>query len=145
MANVKDVVKEAIPVVAEIVSNHLAKEEKEKTDVMEEDVACKKANDETLFKVGIYVGTNLAEGLDAEEINNVMNDMKYSDSDKIREAYANGVCTGFRLGVNTAEHAHSMATDALYRSDTLLDAVKDVAMNDLEFIGNELNAAKNKK
>lgn len=144
MANVKDVVKEVIPVVAEIVSNHLAKEEKEKTDVMEEDVAYKKANDETLFKVGSYVGAKLAEELDAEEINNTLNDMKYSDSDKIREAYANGASIGFRLGVNTAEHVHSMATDALYHSDTLLAAVKDTAMNDFEFIGKAL-AAQNKK
>lgn len=146
MANVKDVVKEVIPVVAEIVTDYLSKGEKEEQNVMTttEEIHKEVDNDAAVSQVGKYLGTKLADAIDAEVINDVMNAKGYSDCDKIKESYANGVNTGFRLGVNAANHAHSIASDALYCNSTLLSAVEDVSKNDLEFIAKAL-AAQNKK
>ena len=140
MANVKDVVKEVIPVVAEIVTDYLSKgeEKEEEQNVMTAEEIRKEVDDDAVRQVGKYVGCKLADALDAEEINDVMNEREYSDCDKIRESYCNGVATGFRLGVNTANHVHNVASDALHCTGTLLGALEDVAKNDLEFIANAL-------
>ena len=139
MANVKDVVKEVIPVVAEIVTDYLSKgEEKEEQNVMTAEEILKEANDDAVRQVGKYVGCKLADALDAEEINKYMNDQEYRDCDKIRESYCNGVATGFRLGVNTANHVHNVASDALKCTGTLLGALEDVTKNEIEFIAKAL-------
>lgn len=142
MANVKDVVKEVIPVVAEIVTDYLSKgEEKEEHHVMTAEAADKirkELDDNAVNQVGKYIGCKLANALDVEEINDAMDEREFNDYNKIRESYANGVATGFRLGVNTANHVHSVASDALQHTGTLLGALEDVANNDLEFIANAL-------
>jgi hypothetical protein len=141
MANVKDVVKEVIPVVAEIVTDYLSKgeeKEEEKQNVMTAEEIRKEVDDDAVRQVGKYAGCKLADALDAEEINKYMNEQEYSDCDKIRESYCNGIATGFRLGVNTANHVHSVASDALKCTGTLLGALEDVAKNDLKFISEAL-------
>ena len=139
MANVKDVVKEVIPVVAEIVTDYLSKgEEKEEQNVMTAEEIRKEVDDDAVRQVGKYVGCKLADALDAEEINDAMNEQEYSDCDKIRESYCNGVATGFRLGVNTANHVHNVASDALRCTGTLLGALEDVTKNEIEFIAKAL-------
>lgn len=140
MANVKDVVKEVIPVVAEIVTDYLSKgeEKEEESNVMTAEEIRKEVDDDAVRQVGKYVGCKLANALDVEEINDDMNEREFNDYNKIRESYANGVSTGFRLGVNTANHVHAVAANALNHTGTLLGALEEVAKNDLEFIANAL-------
>ena len=139
MANVKDVVKEVLPAVAEIVTDYLSKgEEKEEQNVVTAEELHKEVNNDAVKQVGKYIGCKLANALDVEEINDAMNEREFSDYNKIRESYANGVSTGFRLGLNTAAHAHNVAADALQCTGTLLGIVDEVAKNDLEFIAKAL-------
>ena len=138
MANVKDVVKEVLPVVAEAVSSYLSKEDKKEVKEVVVSPTNESSDGDAVRSAGRYIGCKLATALDVEEINNAMDEQEYSDCDKIRESYANGVSTGFRLGLNTAAHAHNVAADALQCSGTLLGIVEEVAKNDLEFIAKAL-------
>lgn len=140
MANVKDVVKEVIPVVAEIVTDYLSKgeEKEEEQNIMTTEELRKELDDDAVNQVGKYIGCKLAYALDVEEINDAMNERGFTDYGRIRESYANGVATGFRLGVNTANHVHNVASDALHCTGTLLGVLEDVTKNEIEFIAKAL-------
>lgn len=128
--NVKEVIKELIPVAVDIISDKLSKEDNNDTvsmvidkdgdvyDIESKDIDRALVNDVNKLAVGLIKYKPINKIVDS------MNERELTDEQKVKESYCNGFCDGFMLASDAHNKHLAFTYDELSNPSNTIETAK---------------------